>query len=367
MQDELTRRTFLSTPAVGAALASAGAALAAPNPFGSRPEDDPAKAAAEASMPKAISSDNGLKAVELAVKLMLEGIDPLDAGIAGVNLNEDDPEDETVGLGGLPNEQGVVELDSSVMHGPSRRAGAVASLRNIRNPSKVARLVMERTDHCLIVGDGALKFALAHGFKEENLLTEKSRLKWLQWKETLSEEDDWIAPPGTPKVVAGIIRRRVDRPTGTIHLSAINPKGDLGGVTTTSGLAFKIPGRVGDSPILGAGLYTDNDVGSAGSTGRGEANLLGCSSFLMVELMRLGKSPMEACLEAVKRVVDHNLEPRLRRKNGRPAFQVKFYAIDKRGRHGSAAIYKGARYALADRTGARLLPAAWLFDEPAPT
>lgn len=324
--------------------------------------------------PMAISSANGLAAVRLAVERMRAAADPLVAAVAGVTLVEDDPNDQTVGLGGLPNEEGVVELDASVMHGPSARAGAVASLKGIRNPSHVARLVLERTDHVLLVGEGARKFALAHGFVEENLLTDSSRREWLMWKESLSDEDDWLsdkearplepaktAPdPGQP--MARTSRR--ERPTGTIHLGALDAKGDLGAVTSTSGLAFKIPGRVGDSPILGAGIYVDNEVGCAGSTGRGEANLLNCSSILIVEAMRRGRTPEQACLDACQRIVDKNLEPRLRDKEGRPNFDVKFYALDKKGRFGSASLFQGNQFAFADANSARLYDCAYLFKKP---
>lgn len=321
--------------------------------------------------PMAISSANGLAAVRLAVERMRSGADPLVAAVAGVTLVEDDPNDQTVGLGGLPNEEGVVELDAAVMHGPSARAGAVASLRNIRNPSQVARLVMERTDHVLLVGEGARRFALAQGFVEENLLTDASRREWLRWKASLSDEDDWLsdkeARPLEPAEGAGEPMARAGwsaRSTGTIHLGALDVAGNLGAVTSTSGLAFKIPGRVGDSPILGAGIYVDNEVGCAGSTGRGEANLLNCSSVLIVEGMRRGRTPEQACLDACQRIVDKNLEPRLREKDGRPNFDVKFYALDKQGRFGSAALYQGNQFALADANSARLHDSAYLFKKP---
>jgi N4-(beta-N-acetylglucosaminyl)-L-asparaginase len=232
------------------------------------------------------------------MELIQQGADALDAVIAGVNVLEDDPNDNSVGYGGLPNEDGVVELDASVMHGPTARGGAVAALQNIRNPSKVAKLVMERTDHVLLVGAGALKFAKAHGFKEEDLLTEESRKAWLRWKETLSNKDDWLPPHDieTKDISMGI--QSAIRHHGTINCNAIDLKGGLSGCTTTSGLAYKLSGRVGDSPILGAGLYVDNEVGAAGSTGRGEANLLACSSAMIVEFIRQDKSPEEACLMA---------------------------------------------------------------------
>lgn len=309
----------------------------------------------------AISSGNGLPAVSKAIEMIREGRDALDAVIAGVNIIEDDPNDTSVGYGGLPNEDGVVELDAAVMHGPTHRAGAVAALRNIRNPSKVARLVMERTDHVLLVGEGALRFARAHGFIEENLLTDRAREEWLRWKENLSTKDDWLPPHTAEDRDIGSIFEPFFRHTGTIHCSAIDLKGNISCVTTTSGLAFKIPGRVGDSPIIGAGLYCDNDVGAAGSTGRGEANLINCSSVMVVEFMRQGKSPEQACLDACKRIVEHNRMRRLKDDAGRPTFNVNFYAINKRGEYGAAAIYSGSKYALHDGTSARLLDAAYLY------
>jgi N4-(beta-N-acetylglucosaminyl)-L-asparaginase len=309
-----------------------------------------------------ISSDNGLSATRRAYDLIVAGADPLDATIAGVNLVEDDPEDNTVGLGGLPNEDGVVELDSAVMHGPTHKAGAVAALRGIRNPSKVARLVLRETDHVLLVGDGALEFAKANGFEEENLLTEKSRKIWLYWKQTLSDKDDWIPPPEEeldPAVAAFF-----HRPTGTIHCAGINRAGDISCVTSTSGLAFKLPGRVGDSPIIGAGLYVDNKIGSCGSTGRGEANLQNLSSFAAVELMRGGMRPREAGLEILRRVAEHT-EPRLRDKAGRPTFNLQLYLLAKDGTHAGVAIWGPARYSVTDQNGTRHEASATLYHRDA--
>lgn len=322
--------------------------------------------------PTVVASANGLGAVAKAMGMIRDGADALDAVIAGVNLVEDDPNDHSVGYGGLPNEEGVVELDAAVMHGPTHRGGAVAALRNIKNPSKVARLVMERTDHVLLVGEGALRFALAHGFREEDLLTEEARRIWLQWKETMSTKDDWL-PPHDQNTAGEEIGEAHMRPpgrsgiavsprlTGTIHCSGLDQRGNLSCVTTTSGLAFKIPGRVGDSPILGAGLYCDNTVGSAGSTGRGEANLLCCSSVMVVEYMRQGKSPEEACLEACRRIAGHTVMRRLKDDQGRPNFDVKFYALNTRGEFGGAGIWSGGSIAVADSSGSRLVPLAYLF------
>jgi len=311
--------------------------------------------------PVVIASSNGLRAVSRAMELIESGSDALDAVIAGVNIVEDDPNDVTVGYGGLPNEDGVVELDAAVMHGRTHRAGAVASIRNIKNPSKVARVVMERTDHVLLVGEGALRFAKLHGFKEEDLLTDKAREAWLKWKENLSTQDDWLPPHTENEKDIGAWFEPYFRHTGTIHCSGIDAKGDISCVTTTSGLAFKIPGRVGDSPIIGAGLYVDNAVGAAGSTGRGEANLTNCSAVMIVEWMAQGKSPEEACLEACKRIVGHNIMRRLQDDSRRPNFNVKFFALNKRGEYGSASIYDGAEFAVHDGTKAKVEPSSYLY------
>ena len=316
--------------------------------------------------PVVISSANGLVATAKAMEMIQNGSDALDAVIAGVNIVEDDPNDNSVGFGGLPNEDGVVELDSSVMHGRTARGGAVASIRNIKNPSKVARLVMERTDHVLIVGEGALRFAKAHGFKEENLLTDESRQAWLKWKEDVSSEDDWLPPHNLESKDVGEGIKSAIRNTGTINCDALDLKGNISGVTTTSGLSWKIPGRVGDSPILGAGLYVDNEVGAAGSTGRGEANLLACSSVMIVEYMRQGKSPQEACLMACKRIVEQTKMKRLLDESGRPKFGVNFYAINKKGEYGGASIWSGARFAV--NTGekkSRIEECAYLYKREA--
>jgi N4-(beta-N-acetylglucosaminyl)-L-asparaginase len=318
---------------------------------------------------RAIASANGLRAVDRAVETIRGGADALDGVIAGVNIIEDDPEDLTVGLGGLPNEDGIVELDAAVMHGPTHRGGAVAALRNIRNPSKVARMVMERTDHVLLVGEGALEFARSFGFTEENLMTGKSRELFLRWRESRSTDDDWLPAHSDTSRAIGMLPRRlrpqmaeVIRHTGTIHCSAIDLKGNMSCVTSTSGLAYKIPGRVGDSPIIGAGLYVDNEVGAAGSTGRGEANLVNCSSVMIVEWMRQGKSPEQACLQACERVVQHTKMRRLLDDRGRPTFNVAFYALHKSGAQGAAAIYSGAKYAVHDGTASSLRPVAHLYN-----
>jgi len=308
---------------------------------------------------RVVASGNGIRATEKAMELLKQGADPLDAVIAGVNIVEDDPEVISVGYGGLPNEEGVVELDASVMHGPTHNGGGVASLRNIKNPSKVAKLVMERTDHVLIVGEGALKFARAHGFKEENLLTEKARARWLRWKEALSDRDNWF-PPKSEKLEPEA--RSYVESHGTINCIAIDSKGNLAGVTTTSGLFFKIPGRVGDSPIIGAGLYVDNDIGAAGSTGRGEAAILNCGSYQVVDFMRRGFSPEEACLRTLERIVEKSKRlSHLMDEDGLPRFDLSFYALNKKGEYGSASIRSEAQFAVHDGKENKLEARAYLF------
>ena len=305
-----------------------------------------------------IASGNGMRAVDKAAELLRNGVDPLDAVIAGVNIVEEDPNDMSVGYGGLPNEDMEVELDASVMHGPTHNAGAVAGLKHIKTPSKVAKLVMERTDHALLIGEGALKFAKAHGFKEENILTDKARERWLEWKEKLSDRDDWFPP----KEEIDQEVREVLLYHGTINCCALDANGNLADVTTTSGLSYKIPGRVGDSPIVGAGLYVDNDVGAAGSTGRGEANILNCGSFTVVEFMRGGASPEEACLKTLERIAQTSKrQAHLLDEEGKPRFGLSFYAANKKGEYGSAGMWSGGRFVVHDGTASRREEAAYLF------
>ncbi len=365
-QSEWTRRRFLKSSAA-AAIASGALGRAQAGGDGRAPmhaqESKNGTHFSEPRLPVVIASANGLASVEQAYTMMRGKADPLDAVIAGVNIVEDDPNDHSVGLGGLPNEDGVVELDACCMHGPSHKAGGVAAIRNIRNPSKVAKLVMERTDHVLLVGEGALRFARAHGIPEENLLTDEARRIWLKWKESHSRIDDWISTsaPDDPPSACG--HASVEHTWGTINCCAVDAIGNIAGVTTTSGLSYKIPGRVGDSPIIGAGLYVDNGVGAAGSTGRGEANLQNCSSFMIVEFMRSGMEPQQACIEMLKRIAEHT-EPRLRDGQGRPSFGLSFYAVSKDGRYGSASMWSGGQFAVHDRVGARLEPCAFLFKKP---
>jgi N4-(beta-N-acetylglucosaminyl)-L-asparaginase len=351
MKTKIKRRDFLKPATAAGVTAMLSKSLVDAN-----------SAALPASKPIVISSGNGREATAKAMELILQGKDALDAIIAGVNIVEDDPQDNSVGYGGLPNEEGVVELDASVMHGPTGRGGAVAALQNIKNPSKVARTVMERSDHVLIVGAGALRFAKAHGFKEENLLTDEAREAWLKWKENLSPVDDWLPPHDLNSRGIGQVIQSYRRHYGTINCNAIDLNGGISGCTTTSGLAFKIPGRVGDSPILGAGLWVDNEVGAAGSTGRGEANLLACSSVMVVEFMRQGKSPEQACLQACERIANQTKMKRLLDDDGRPNFDVRFYAINKRGEHGSASLWSGGTYAVnTGENQSRLLNSAFLY------
>lgn len=306
--------------------------------------------------PVVIASANGHKhknggpvtCVEKAFAMMTSGgADVLDALIAGVNLNELDPADNSVGYGGLPNADGVVQLDASVMHGPKKRAGAVACLEGVRTPSLVAKAVMEQTDHHLIVGKGAQDFARSLGFKiEEDLNSEGSRKLWLEWKrrtDPLHYLDPAKRAEGFRREFHNMMREGLIDPAhayGTINCNGINAKGELCGVTTTSGLSWKIPGRVGDSPILGAGLYVDQSVGAAGSTGRGEANLYGLNSFLVVEEMHRGRAPKDACMEALKRIKTNTIEKRLLTRAGNPNFNINFYAINTKGEFAAASMYE---------------------------
>lgn len=308
--------------------------------------------------PAAIASGNGLAAAKLAFARATEGTDPLDAVVAGVTLVEDDPKDTSVGLGGLPNEAGVVQLDASVMHGPTHRAGAVAAIEGIQNPAQVALLVLKRTRHVMLVGEGAKRFALAQGFREVNLLTEESRRAWMAWKAKQNPLDNWLDPEQQLETQGAI---EVPYSTGTVHCSAVDTKGDLGAVTSTSGLAWKIPGRVGDSPIVGAGMYLDNAVGSAGATGLGEAVIQVCGSFSVVRAMEDGLSPTEACLAVLKRIAERTRRPYLLDANGRPNFQVVFYALRKDGAYGSASLLPGGTYAVHTAANSEVRPSVSLF------
>ncbi len=380
-----TRRKFFLTTLAGSVAAGArnffGAAGA--NGNGVRPALPALRApqtapAAKAVRPLIICSANGLNALDLGMGLLKRGHDTLDAAIAVVSVVEDDPNDNSVGYGGLPNEDGEVELDASVMHGPTRRAGAVASLRYIKNPARLAKLVLERTNHVMLVGPGALRFAEAQGYERMNLLTEKSRLAWLAWKAATTENwrpgldsPEWkekiaelLDTPGKMAWREWVHDVLTHPPTGTIPCLALNEKGDISGTTTTSGLAWKIAGRVGDSPIIGAGLCVDNDVGAAGSTGRGEENIKVSGGHTILEMMRKGMSPTDACLEALRRVARNYDGDKTRLGK----FHLYFYALNKDGVHGAASLWSHTRsgrrasYAVHDGTAARLVECAALFE-----
>jgi N4-(beta-N-acetylglucosaminyl)-L-asparaginase len=402
MKTDRSRRKFLGR-AAAALTAAAIVTPLGPDPAAAQPQ--PQSPGPRTSRPPlAVASGNGVEAVTKAVEVMRAGGDTLDAVIAGVNIVELDPRDNSVGYGGLPNERGDVELDASCMHGPTRRAGAVASLRGVREPSKVARAVLERTDHILIVGQGAREFATAHGFEDVNLLTAESRVAWMRWKETLSPTDKWGPSPYTPAPASPAGERRIAEerrrpsyllaesyaggdpekrdellawadevarrpPTGTINCIALDRAFDISGVTTTSGLAWKIPGRVGDSPLIGCGLYVDNEVGAAGSTGRGEEVIYINGARTVVEYMKRGASPEQACLDALKLIAARygNDRERLRE------IDVNFYALNKRGEFAGAAIWNGTRtargelrrrqFAAAPDGGrGRLFESAYLFE-----
>jgi N4-(beta-N-acetylglucosaminyl)-L-asparaginase len=360
-----SRRDFLSSAALGAvSLGLEAQAETKPN----SPKPD-----ATGKRPIIVSAFNGYDYLDDAFAFLKSGGDTLDAALKVVKGPEDDPNEDSVGLGGLPNEEGVVELDSCCMHGPSRRAGSVGGVRNIKNVSLVAQAVMQHTGHVMLVGEGAERFAVAQGFLRENLLTERSRKTWLLWKETHS---DWwgpgLADPAWKKKVpsaphAEDFRKRIDRmridrmkevaaglgiapehqllairkvlfpPTGTIHCSALNEKGEISGTTTTSGLAWKLPGRCGDSPIIGAGCYTDQDVGSAGATGSGEENIKVAGAHTIVENMRHGMSPLDAGMDALKRIV--------RNYNGdmdRLRFtDMTYYVLRKDGAYAGVSLWEG--------------------------
>jgi N4-(beta-N-acetylglucosaminyl)-L-asparaginase len=367
MSDRISRRDFVKA---GTA-ASVAAAVPASSAFGQAPT----VLVRRATPPVVISSANGNEyknggsrtCVEEAYARIVKGEDVLDALVAGVNIVELDPTEMYVGYGGLPNANGVVQLDSCCMHGPLKRAGGVAALEGVRTPSSVARAVMQYTDHHLIVGAGAQAFAREMGFAvEADLNTEASRRKWLEWKQRI-DPGHWLDPKKRSDAAEAARRSMVadgllhsSHRWGTINCDAIGPKGEVCGVTTTSGLSFKIPGRVGDSPILGAGLWLDDAVGAAGSTGRGEANLYNLCSFVIVDEMRRGRSPKDAAIEALRRVKAGTVEKRLLDASGNPRFQLDFYAVNKKGEYAGVSMYasedgKPERFAVCTEKGPELL------------
>jgi N4-(beta-N-acetylglucosaminyl)-L-asparaginase len=302
-----------------------------------------------------------MTAVHKAFTMITQGSDVLDAVIAGVNIVELDPLDDTVGYGGLPNADGVVQLDSSCMHGPKKRAGAVGALEGVRTPSLVAQSVLENTDHHLIVGQGAQAYARSMGFKiEDDLNTDNSRKQWLEWKRR-TDPQHYLDPmkrseagrrAALEMLAEGLLRE--ENLHGTINCDGINSKGEICGVTTTSGLAWKIPGRLGDSPILGAGLYVDGNVGAAGSTGRGEANLYNLCSFEIVEEMRRGAHPKDAGMEVLKRIKGNTIEKRLLKADGNPNFGINFYILNAKGEYAGVSMYQ-AKYAMCNEQGPQTL------------
>ena len=373
MERKLSRREFV----VGGALAGVAAAL--PGPLQGRPAGMPGAPAVIVPppvKPLVIAAANGLRsrdaqgktAVERAYQAIASGGDVLDAVIAGVNIVELDPTDSSVGYGGLPNAEGVVQLDSCCMHGPLRRAGGVAALEGVKTPSLVARSVMDNTDNHLLVGAGAQEFARNMGFEIlPDLNTPASRKAWLEWKRRTDSEhypDPRSRAEAGARIGLEMVREGWIEPEhyyGTINCDGINARGDICGVTTTSGLAFKIPGRTGDSPILGAGLYLDNDVGAAGSTGRGEANLYNLSSYLIVENMRRGLSPKDAGLDALRRIRANNVEKRLQNSRGEPNWYLNFYILNKKGEYAGVSLYP-SRFAVCDERGSRLEDSAALIE-----
>lgn len=296
------------------------------------------------------SNETGRRAMEVGWEILAGGGRAIDAVEEATKVIEVDPEDMSVGYGGLPNEDGVVQLDASIMDGRTYNAGAVASLEGIKTPCAIARLVMDRTDHVMLVGPGALEFAKSFGYVEEDLMTEESRRRWLEWREQRGD-DDW----GPADHLRGLPETEANRPRppihehGTVNVLAVDGNGDVAGITSTSGLSWKIPGRIGDSPIIGAGLYVDNEVGAAGATGRGEDVIKSCASYYIVMRMAAGRSPQEACEDALEMI---------RRKYARvnPDFMPgeKFVAINRAGEIGAAWSYSGGvpRMALRRDAGA---------------
>jgi len=371
MQRRINRRKFV---------AASGMSVLASSPAMAQTQQP--RLTGHRSRPVVVASGNGHRSkdaagvtcVMKAFELLTSGADVLDAVITGVNILELDPEETSVGYGGLPNADGVVQLDASVMHGPLKRAGAVACLEGVRTPSLVAKKVMEETDHHFLVGRDAQRFARNMGFRiEDDLNTEKSRRLWQEWKRR-TDPSHYPDPKsraeasrraGQAMVEEGLIDP--DHVHGTVNCLGVSARGELAGVTSTSGLAWKIPGRVSDSAVLGAGLYVDGEVGAAGSTGRGEATLFSVGSCLIIEAMRQGMSPKDAGMVALRRIVANTREKRLLNARGQPNFNVRFYALSPAGDYAGVSLYETsehgerARFAVCDADGPRLLAAEALF------
>lgn len=374
MVQRVSRRSFLEgLAALGAAPV---AAVACPEPA---LQAAGAAAPRRASRPVVISSANGwhdnakraglppkASAVETALRLLRDpavaarSFGLLEAIVAGVAVVEDDPEDHSVGLGGLPNEDGVVQLDASVMFGPTHQSGAVAAVENIQNVAKLALIVLRYTDHSFIVGPGAYKLARAFGLPHVDLLTDEARQIWLYWKQKHSDRDDWLPPPD-----AEVAEWLKESTHGTIHLSAVDGNGNVASTTTTSGLSFKLSGRIGDSPVIGAGNFCDNEVGAAGATGRGEEAIVNGAAHGIVEFMRGGMDPDAACLEMLKRIAGNAKKRGLLRDDGIPNFDITFYALRNDGAYGSASMFAGRSFAVVDASSmvGRHEPCGYLYEK----
>jgi N4-(beta-N-acetylglucosaminyl)-L-asparaginase len=384
---KFSRRDFIASTAVGSA------SLAFDLQGQNKPDSPTALPGNSPKKPIIICAANGYEYLDRGYALLAGGGDTLDAVMQVITGPEDDPNDDSVGLGGLPDEDCVVQLDACCMHGPTRMAGAVAAVEEIKNVSLLSKAVMEHTGHVMLVGAGAQKFGFDMGFPRINLLTERSRKVWLLWKETMSNKDWWGPGLASPKYVlpdashselyeervhkmeemaaklgiepefrAAAVQRVLRPPTGTINCSAINEKGEISGATTTSGLAWKISGRAGDSPIIGAGCYVDQDVGAAGATGNGEENIKICGAHTIVENMRRGMSPQEAGMDALKRIV--------RNFNGDMAkmqyVDMSYHILRKDGAYAGVCMWSGPpdhlrRFAIHDGTQRRLETAVALF------
>ena len=404
----MDRRDFVKTTVQGVAVATTPRALSAqPASLDNEKHSAPA-IHTRRSRPLCIADVSSIRftnggsdsAITRAFRGISSGEDVLDAIVAGVNIPELDPEERGIGYGGLPNADGVVQLDSCLMHGPKKWAGGVAGIEGVKTPSLVAKAVAELTDHHLIVGKGAQDFARALGFQiHDDLNTEESRALWLEWRRRVDpshwlDPEDRVRRSGFPERngegddpdafydtrLQDFYRASLDAGLsmvddnlipehsfwGTTSLEGLSADGDICGVTTTSGLSWKIPGRAGDSPILGAGQYVDNEVGACGSTGRGEANLYNCASFLIVELMRQGMSPKDAGIAALARVRDNTIESRLLNTRGLPNFDLRFFILNKQGDYAGVAMYGSSEstFAVCDENGAREEPLEGLLEGP---
>jgi N4-(beta-N-acetylglucosaminyl)-L-asparaginase len=359
----ISRRAFLASTVAGSISLGLKTASAQNS---SEPQNGESKRAAK--LPIIVCSEYSYHYIEEGHRLLSAGADTLDAALQVIKGPEDDPNAQNVGLGGRPNEEGVVELDACCMHGPTRTAGSVAGVRNIKNVSLLSNAVRLHTGHVMLVAEGAEQFAVAQGFKRENLLTDQSRKDWLLWKETHSDwwgpgiaspewrkrfrapayADEWefrirrmdeiaaeigIAPEHRTESIRSVIYP----PTGTTHCSAMNEKSEMSGCTSTSGLAWKIPGRIGDSPIIGAGCYTDQDIGSAGAIGSGEENIKVAGAHTIIENMRHGMSPLDAGIEALKRIVRNYNGDRERLQY----MDMVYYILRKDGAYAGVSLWEG--------------------------